>query len=177
MTGAFWEWSLATYARPGVEPLLLKLQDAHRLDVNLLLWCLWCAAKFDQPPDFALRKAFNLSTQWSLMATAPLRRVRRDLKTKNPLGADEIAGRLRAHVKAAELAAEEALQSALEKLARASLSPVTDRAGTHSRARRTLAAYVRLTDAARTPGFSISLLEDLIELTLAASDSDTGRVQ
>ena len=36
-----WAFSLRHYARPGVKASCLALQDAHGLDVNVALACLW----------------------------------------------------------------------------------------------------------------------------------------
>jgi uncharacterized protein (TIGR02444 family) len=177
VTAAFPDWSREIYARQGAEPVLLRLQDAHGLNVNLLLWCLWCGVAFREPPEIVLRKAVDLSSSWTLAATAPLRSVRRNLKTPPRAAPADAARRLRDGVKAAELAAEEVEQQMLEALARQALelAPAAA-AGARARARRNLASYVRLVDAARTPGFSVSLLEGLIELTFPPSESDGDRV-
>ena len=41
---AFWDFSLAVYPREGVESACLELQERHRLDVNLVLFCCWVGA-------------------------------------------------------------------------------------------------------------------------------------
>lgn len=172
MSGGFWEWSLRIYARPGVEALLLTLQDRHGLDVNLLLWRLWCAERFEEPSDLVGRKAADAMRRWSDDVTAPMRRVRRALKA-GPQQA--LAGRAAAvaeRLKQIELAAEKIAQDVLEGLATEHLLPAQDAEGAVSRARRSLAAYVRTTGAPKSEGFSVSLLEDLIELTILRSESD-----
>jgi len=40
----FWDFSLDVYMSDGVGAACLELQDAHELDVNVLLFCLWCGA-------------------------------------------------------------------------------------------------------------------------------------
>lgn len=173
---AFWDWSVAIYARPDAERLLVALQDRHGLSVNMLLWCLWCGANFEAPGELIVRKADDMSRQWSANVTAPLRMARRTLKAP-PIMVPEIEREaLRERIKAAELEAERLEQAALEKLAKDNLTP---RPGVNasSRARKALAAYIRLTDAAKTPGFSVSLLEDLIGLTFPPSESDGERVE
>lgn len=40
----FWDFSLDVYMSDGVGVACLDLQDAHELDVNVLLFCLWCGA-------------------------------------------------------------------------------------------------------------------------------------
>ncbi len=135
------------------------MQDAHGLNVNLLLWCVWTAAHLSTPDEAALRRAMQISGEWEENIVAPLRQVRRKLKT---CGGPEA---LRLQVKEAELSAEREVQSALEAMARRQLSPASDEdAG--SRARRTLAAYARAAGAAKTSGFSVSLLEKLAGLTV-----------
>jgi uncharacterized protein (TIGR02444 family) len=42
---AFWRFSLALYARPGVADALIALQDRAGLDVNLILFGLWVGAR------------------------------------------------------------------------------------------------------------------------------------
>ncbi|HKS89918.1 MAG TPA: TIGR02444 family protein, partial [Stellaceae bacterium] len=41
---AFWRFSLALYARPGVAEALIALQDRAGRDVNLMLFALWFGA-------------------------------------------------------------------------------------------------------------------------------------
>lgn len=81
MIADFWSWSLAAYRREGVEAALLELQDRYDLSVNILLWCIWCAQDFAELPDIAIRKAADLSEQWTRAVTGPLRTARRALKT------------------------------------------------------------------------------------------------
>ncbi len=103
----------------------------------------------------------EIAGEWEGAVVAPLRGVRRRLNAA-PVKA------LRDQVKAAELGAEQASQASLEALAYGALTP-TASGGGEARARRTLAAYVRLAGAAATPGFSIALLEKLIGLTVLRS--------
>lgn len=175
MTEDFWNWSLRAYAHPGVEKLLLSLQDRHGLDINLLLWCLWCADRFEAPPEIVIRKAADMMRRWSADVTAPLRGVRRALKEPPPQASSPETSSLRDRVTEIELSAEKIGQEMLEALAGAMLTPAANRNGAVAKARRTLAAYVRLTDAARSPGFSITLLEELIELIFPASESGGDR--
>lgn len=159
MTPSFREWSDRAYREPGAEEALLALQDAHGLNVNLVLWCVWIAPHFAEPDEAALRRAMLIADAWESDVVAPIRRVRRTLKSRPDAEA------LRAQVKAVELAAELDLQSKLEELAHRHLheSPGND---AESRARRTLAAYARAAGAAKTAGFSVSLLEKVASLTV-----------
>ena len=40
----FWDFSLDVYMSEGVGAACMELQDAHELDVNILLYCLWVGA-------------------------------------------------------------------------------------------------------------------------------------
>ena len=40
----FWDFSLIVYMTPGVGPACVALQEAHELDVNIVLFCLWAGA-------------------------------------------------------------------------------------------------------------------------------------
>lgn len=175
MRPSFEEWSREVYGREGVEPLLLTLQDRHGLSVNLLLWCLWGGQYVGEFDPALIRKAADKSDAFARETVIPLRAVRRWLKStpdgENPSGRNA----LRARVKEAELMAESLDQEALEALALSGGSEPPLPADADGRARRALAAYVRMTAAAETEGFSVSLLERLIELTLAPSESDGGR--
>ncbi len=162
---SLWDWSSGVYARPGAQRTLLTLQDAHGLNVNLILWCAWAGAHHAEPDGAALKTAMAITAEWDSAVVAPLRAVRRALKS----GVAGIAAEhLRAEVKAAELAAERALLARLDAFSQGALLPShdADRAG---RARRTLAAYARAARAAQSPGFSISLLEEVIRLTVDSS--------
>lgn len=165
MAASFWDWSLDAYARPGVERALLTLQDAHGLNVSLVLWCLWTGARRAEPDGATLKNVMAIAGEWDAAVLAPLRAVRRKLKA----GVAGIASEpLREEVKAAELHAERALQGRLESLAPTVLHAPAD-SDREGRARRTLAAYARAARAAETPGFSISLLEEVIRLTIDSS--------
>ena len=175
-TPDFWQWSQRIYARGDMERRLLDLQDSHGLNINLVLWCLWSGACFEATDEVVVRKASDLSRTWSEAVTSPLRGVRRFLKSPPPQAALADAALIRSSVKELELSAEKVEQDMLQALALAYLKPSPDLPEAAIRARRALAAYVRTTDAASSPGFSISLLEALIELTFPSSESDGDRV-
>lgn len=169
---SFWRWSLAAYARPGAEQLLLRMQDAHALNVTMLLWCVWCGATFDELAPTLLRKGRDIADHWEAGVVAPIRLARRALKSPPPEADREKAAALRQALKDDELRAEEVVQQMLQSLAEAHASPASGALSAAARARRNLAAYVRLTPAAASPGFTVSLLEELIALTLSGADSD-----
>ncbi|SEL62889.1 TIGR02444 family protein [Halomonas daqiaonensis] len=105
-----WEFALALYGRDGVEAACLMLQDEAGVDVCELLWHCWLhhhGLACDEFPDPVRR--------WQQQVTAPLRRLRRDLKPearqREPVAA------LRRTLQQAELQAEREALSRLEQLA------------------------------------------------------------
>ncbi|MDR5866394.1 TIGR02444 family protein [Halomonas koreensis] len=107
-----WDFALDLYARPGVEAACLRLQDEAGLEALELLWRAWlyrhglAAGPFPE----AVRR-------WQAEITAPLRRLRRDLKAEAEARAGVAA--LRERLKVAELEAE---REALSRLAAHSLA-------------------------------------------------------
>ena len=102
----FWDFSLATYGRPGVAAACLGLQDRHGIDVNVLLFCCWVGASGGGvlgPAEMAA--ALAVAGPWQRDVVVPLRRIRRDLK-----GAGEAGESLKRRVAAVEIDAEHAEQ-------------------------------------------------------------------
>jgi len=111
---ALWPFSVSVYARPGVKPACLALQDAG-LDVNVALWIVWtCLSQRDPGP--ALGQACDLSALWSARVVRPLRAARDALKAPPEFADPQAAADLRKDVLAAELGAERIQQQALERL-------------------------------------------------------------
>lgn len=108
----FWSFSLRVYRRPGVAPACLALQDRLGLDVNVLLLCLWAAARGWRLRPRTMAAAVELSQMWSTTVVRPLRGVRRALKPMDKPG-------LRALVARVELAAEKLEQAMLHDIAMA----------------------------------------------------------
>jgi uncharacterized protein (TIGR02444 family) len=143
---SLWDWSLKAWAADGVADACLELQDAAGQNIPLLLWAAWAAATARTPDADAVEAACDTARAWQETAIAPLRAIRRALKTRAPDLDDAAREAVRAGVKAVELEAERHLLTALEALApppsgppRPSLdslvivarqwSPVTPRAG------------------------------------------------
>ncbi|MBM3539322.1 MAG: TIGR02444 family protein [Alphaproteobacteria bacterium] len=135
----FWAWSLRLYKRPGVAHACLALQDRAGIDVNLLLFCLWCGSRRIPLSRPAMREALRLSRRWSLSVVQPLRAVRRSLKV--PALSSKALRNLRRHVAAVELKAERVQHDCLYRLARnvARIEADALAAGT-----RNVASYFRL---------------------------------
>lgn len=109
-----WEWALEAYARPGVAPACLALQDADGQNVPLLLAAAWGA---DQGRTLDPDRAVALAAAWETDVVGPLRTARRGLKlSRNPIP-DTRREALRETVKAVELEAERLLLAAFESLA------------------------------------------------------------
>jgi uncharacterized protein (TIGR02444 family) len=106
----FWAFSLALYAHPQVAAACLRLQDAHGLDVNLLLLCCFLArGGRGRLSAAALAAAEARAAPWRARVLAPLREARRALKTMISPGAPA----LHAEVARIELAAEREAQRLL----------------------------------------------------------------
>lgn len=116
MSDDLWTWACAAYAAPGVSEACLSLQDHHEQNVPLLLWAAWIAATGRRPDEETIEAACDTARAWQTTAIAPLRAVRRTLKTPVPDLDAEARLAVRDQVKAAELAAERHLLNELEAL-------------------------------------------------------------
>jgi uncharacterized protein (TIGR02444 family) len=116
---AFWDFSVEVYARPGVAPACLDLQERRGADVNLLLFACWHGASgrgaLDGPLLAAARE--RVAT-WHEEVIRPLRTARRRLKSDPGPPPTVLRERLRRKIAADELEAEH-----LEQLALAALAP------------------------------------------------------
>ena len=105
----FWVFSTGFYAREGVAAECLRLQDEHGVDVNLLLYCLWCASLGRALDRDCLEALDSAVAEWRDKVVVRLRGLRRSLTGS---GVDEI----REAVKAAELLAEQWQQRMMYEL-------------------------------------------------------------
>jgi uncharacterized protein (TIGR02444 family) len=111
---AFWRFSLAIYARPGVAPACLVLQDQHGRDVNVMLFCCWLGASGRGRLDrAALDAADRAVSGWRREVVEPFRTARRAIKAAAVPESDGIY----AKAKAVELDAERLLQRQLAERA------------------------------------------------------------
>src|SRR5690606_37013156 len=104
-----WTFSLAVYDQPGVAAACLGLQERHRLDVNILLYCCWAGVRGQTLAAAQLRALRAASRSWSEEIVQPLRAVRRRLKSERGDGEQE----LRARILELELEAERLEQARL----------------------------------------------------------------
>ena len=105
---AFWNFSIAIYGRPGVREACLRLQDKAGLDVNVLLYCLWRAARGMALEADDLGARLAALGPWMASAVQPLRNLRRALKAATGLPAE--AAELARQLSALELEAERTAQ-------------------------------------------------------------------
>lgn len=131
---ALWPYALEVYGRPGVEALLLRLQDDHAQCIPFLLWSLWMAASGRSIDAPAAAACAELARAWQEAAVAPLRRMRRGLKAT--AGQERLQVRIRTGVQALELEAERMLLQMLEESSpRPAAAPATPAAALTSAVR------------------------------------------
>ena len=128
---AFWRFSLAFYALPGVAPACLRLQDEGGADVNLMLFLLFLAKAGRTARAEDIRRIDAALTPWREGVVKPLRTLRRALKDGiEPIDPQAREG-YRNQIKKVELEAERLQQTWLEREAvNLSLAPAMSRAET-----------------------------------------------
>ena len=111
-----WDWAGEAYARSGVEPLCLELQDDHLQSVPYLLWAAWAAASGRSLSEPQLHTGADIAKAWEEDVIGPLRKARRSLRA--PVEGADTPGfpALRHQVKGTELAAERLLMESLEMM-------------------------------------------------------------
>jgi len=110
----FWAFSLDLYAQPGVAAACLRLQDEQGLDVNVLLLCCWLARSGrGRLSEDDLAAAEARATPWRRDIVAPLRAVRRALKSMPDGGPGSGIPALYDELKRLELGAEREAQRRL----------------------------------------------------------------
>ncbi len=114
MSSDLWSFSLATYARPGVEDACLQLQTAG-VNVCLLLCGLWLEQRGATCDEQRAGLLQALTEPWDLEVVQPLRTLRMQWKARAV--DDAVLKGMREQVKALELEAERALLSRLEGIA------------------------------------------------------------
>ena len=107
LAGPQWKFAIALYGQTGVSEACLFLQDRWRVDVSLLIAMLYAAGVLHHRIDAAaVQVADDAINVWRERVIAPLRTVRRDMKTM-PTNEHPAAAELRETVKSAELKAEQ----------------------------------------------------------------------
>jgi uncharacterized protein (TIGR02444 family) len=91
---SFWRFALALYAKKGVAPACLELQDRHGKDVILLLYGCWLGTSGRGALDAAALEAAESSARpWRRQVVEPLRRTRHALK--GIAGAEELYAKMK----------------------------------------------------------------------------------
>jgi len=137
---AFWRFSLALYARPGVADALIAIQDRAARDVNLMLFSLWLGASRGR--RLAAGELAGAEAAIAPIAGAAVAPLRRQLKSV----ADPDLAALRRRIAALEITAERRVQYRLAAARTAATGPQADRLAA---AQANLALY--LADEARSP--------------------------
>jgi uncharacterized protein (TIGR02444 family) len=114
MSSDLWSFSLATYARPGVEDACLQLQTAGA-NVCLLLCGLWLEQRAVTCDEQRVRQLQALTEPWDIEVVQPLRTLRMQWKARAL--DDAVLKGMREQIKSLELEAERALLSRLEGVA------------------------------------------------------------
>jgi uncharacterized protein (TIGR02444 family) len=133
----FWSFSLQLFAKPGVAPACIALQDGLGLDVNLLLYCCWHGRAGRKLGEDDVRRAIAAVEAWQREVVQPLRAVRRRLKSGVPPITPGECEALRRKVNDLEIESEHIAQVALEALP----APL---AGRRTAVDANLALYLRL---------------------------------
>jgi uncharacterized protein (TIGR02444 family) len=123
----FWDYSVALYGRPGVEAACVELQRRHRIDVNLVLLCLWLGERGTALDGEALARLCHAADRWQVEVVRPLRTLRQRLKARladgepNSIAGDwpELATSVRERAIALEIDAEHLEQLHLGRVAAA----------------------------------------------------------
>lgn len=124
----FWDFSLSVYMTPGVGPACVALQEAHELDVNIVLFCLWAGASGRGALDAAdMAAAAGAVAVWHAEVVRPLRAVRTRMKGGMPPAPGPLAESLRQRIQKVEIDCEHTeqlmLAGALDRPADESRSP------------------------------------------------------
>lgn len=111
---AFWRFSLRLYRRPAVAEACLRLQDRHRLDVNLLLFLCFAARRgYGGLSARQVSGAAKVVAAWTAHVILPLRTARCSLAAPWPMPVAASARQLRPKVARLELSAERSAQFTL----------------------------------------------------------------
>ena len=113
----FWRFSIKFYQVPGVAPSCIELQDQAGVDVNVLFFLLWLATQHRALNKEQVADVERSIGPWREMAVAPIRNVRRALKSPPPVMSAETAEGFRTRIKQVELEAERLQQEALFQMA------------------------------------------------------------
>jgi uncharacterized protein (TIGR02444 family) len=108
LDNALWRFVLPFYAREGIAPACLTLQDRLGVDVNVLLFAIFAQAEHGITlSEDDIVAVDTVIQDWRTEVIQPLRRVRSRMKSGPAPAPSALTERLRNRVKAAELDAEQ----------------------------------------------------------------------
>jgi len=113
---SLWNWMLEVYPRPGVSDALIALQDREGLNVNALLFVIWLACRNSRLTRDGADEIERLNGEWASTIVAPVRTVRRLLKSSTLIAEDKKSD-IRKRIQAIELELEEMHCALLEERA------------------------------------------------------------
>jgi uncharacterized protein (TIGR02444 family) len=162
-----WDFATKLYARPGVAPACLTLQDQHGVDVNQLMFAAWMG--FDRgilmAPQEIAGAALHVQI-WVGHVVNPLREVRRRMKNSALSSFHPASSELREQVKGLELHAEKLQLEALESWAESRFTQDAAGAGAAS-GFKNLSEFLRMqTPAEVEPAVIAALHASLQQFTL-----------
>ena len=103
----FWDFSLEVYGAEGVAAACLVLQDAHQLDVNIVLYCCWIGASGRGALDAAEVEAMTAAVvHWHGDIVRGVRAVRQRLKGGLAPAPAELTEKLRRRIAKIEVELE-----------------------------------------------------------------------
>lgn len=103
----FWDFSLGVYMSDGVGAACLELQDAHELDVNVLLFCMWQGASGCGALNAAdMKTVLAAVEEWHHDVVRALRAVRVRMKGGMPPAPADLTESLRQRIQKAEIDCE-----------------------------------------------------------------------
>jgi uncharacterized protein (TIGR02444 family) len=141
----FWAFALAFYAKPGVAPACLELQDRHGKDVLIALYACWLGTSGrGRLESDALARAEAVARPWRQQVVEPLRRARHALK--GVAGAEKLYERM----KGIELQGERVAMERLVALAPAPAQQLPP-AARAAAAKANLALYLAAAAASAAP--------------------------
>ncbi len=106
-SGTLWEFAVQLYGQDGVRDACLDLQDRCGLDVDLLLFAVWCAVAGPGQLDVvAFRDCIVLTAPWQDQVVRPLRAIRRSSAGAFAAIPEASSQAVASQLQAAELAAE-----------------------------------------------------------------------
>lgn len=103
----FWDFSLKVYMTKGVGQACLGLQEAHELDVNIVLFCLWVGASGRGAMTTSeMRVVTGSVADWHAEVVRSLRSVRTRMKGGMPPAPGDLAESLRQRIQKIEIDCE-----------------------------------------------------------------------